>query len=109
MVFGGWYTEIRVIHIIPMIMSNPFHKLSAAEVQKIAEEGSRIYDSIKSQYEPEHKGEFMAIDIESQEVFIADTNSEVVEKAKGKYPDKVFYVVKIGYSAAETLASIARV
>lgn len=90
-------------------MKNALHKLNAARVQKIAKEGGRLYGRIKSQYEPKHTGKFMAIDIESRDVFLGKTNSEAVEKAKAKYPDNVFYVVKIGYSATETLASMARV
>ena len=53
------------------------------------------------------KGKFLAIDIESSDVFLGDSNSEAVEVAKNKYPDHVFYVVRIGYSAAERLASMA--
>ena len=50
----------------------------------------------------------MAIDIESKDIFIGKTSSEAVELARKAHPKKVFYVVKIGFSAAETLASLAR-
>ena len=76
------------------------------DIHRIASEGRKIYDTVKEKYAAE-KGKFLAIDIESKDVFLGDSNSEVVETAKRKYPDHVFYVVRIGYSAAERLASMA--
>ncbi len=74
-------------------------------IQHVASEGNRIYEKIKSQHTKD-KGKFLAIDIESEDVFLSDSNSEAVLAAKNKYPDHVFYVVKIGYSAAERMASM---
>jgi len=80
--------------------------IKSADIQKIAEEGAKIYDKIKSNYEPVNNGKFLAIDIESNDVFLGNTSSEAVELARKAHPNKVFYVVKIGFSAAETLASL---
>jgi hypothetical protein len=77
-----------------------------ADIEKIAEEGQKIYDKIKIKYEPEHNGEFLAIEIESGQVYLGKTSAEAVEIARGKHKDKVFYVVKIGYLVAETLAAL---
>ena len=82
--------------------------IKKADIQKIAAAGAKIYETIKLQYEPAKNGKFLAIDIESKDAFIGNTSSEVVEKARKTHPNKVFYVVKIGFSAAETLASLAR-
>lgn len=81
--------------------------IKKADIQKIAEAGAKIYETIKSQYEPDQNGNFLTIDIDSKDTFIAKTSSEAVELARKAHPNKVFYVVKIGYSAAETLASLA--
>lgn len=81
--------------------------IKKADIQKIAEAGAKIYETIKLQYEAAQIGKFLAIDIESKDTFIANTSSEAVEKARKAHPNKVFYVVKIGFSAAETLASLA--
>ncbi|MEX1112522.1 MAG: hypothetical protein WEC84_03595 [Candidatus Andersenbacteria bacterium] len=78
------------------------------DVQKIAAEGARIYEQIKGRYESDHKGEFLAINIDTGEEFLGSTNSEAVEKAREKYPETIFYVVRIGYSATETLAAMTR-
>ena len=80
--------------------------LQSTDLQKIADEGSAIYASIKANYGPECLGKFLAIDIDSEDVFLADTSAEAVVKALKLHPGKVFYVVKIGFDAAVTLAHL---
>lgn len=89
------------------ITMNNDNLIKRADIQKIAEAGAKIYETIKSQYEPDKNGKFLAIDTDSKDVFIGNTSSEAVELARKVHPNKVFYVVKIGFSAAETLASLA--
>lgn len=74
------------------------------DIGKIANEGIKIYEKIKSNYDPEEKGKFLAIEIESENAFLGNSSAEALEKAKNAYPDKVFYVVRIGYDVAETIA-----
>lgn len=87
-------------------MKNNDELIKKSNIQKIAEEGERIYESVKSRYEPAQNGKFLAIDIESKNTYIGNTSSQAVESARKAYPNKVFYVVKIGFSAAETLATL---
>jgi hypothetical protein len=77
-----------------------------ADLQTIASEGSVIYQEIKDQYEPREIGKFLAIDIESKDVYLGTTSAEAVEQARESHPQKVFYVVKIGFEAAETMAHL---
>lgn len=88
-------------------MSNNDDLIKKADIQKIAEAGAKIYDEIKLQHEPDQNDKFLAIDIDSKDTFIGNTSSEAVELARKAHPNKVFYVVKIGSSAAETLARLA--
>lgn len=87
-------------------MSNNDELIKKANIQKIAQEGAKIYESIRLQYEPAQNGKFLAIDIESKDTYISNTSSEAVELARKAHLNKVFYVVKIGFSAAETLATL---
>lgn len=82
--------------------------IKQSNIQKIAEDGAKIYEQIKSRYEPQENGKFLAIDTDSKDVYLGDTSSAAVEKARKAHPKKVFYVVKIGFSAAETLANLVR-
>ena len=76
------------------------------DIEKIAKRGLEIYEEIKSQYGASHRGKFLAIDIESKDIFLGNTTSEAVERAKKEYPGKIFYVVKIGFSVSEMLGSL---
>ena len=82
------------------------HDLKRTDIERVAEKGSAIYAKIKNQYEPEYAGKFLAIDIRSKTAFLGETSSDAVEAARKKYPGKIFYVVKIGYSAAEILSNL---
>lgn len=77
--------------------------IKKTDIQKIAEEGAKIYGKIKNQYEPENNGKFLAIDIDSEEIFLGNTSSEAVEAARNAHPNKIFYVVEIGFFAADIL------
>lgn len=81
--------------------------MKKANIQKIAQDGAKIYEKIKKEYEPEHIGDFLAIEIKDNKAYLGTSSSEAVEKARKDYPNTVFYVVKIGYSATETLARLA--
>jgi hypothetical protein len=80
--------------------------LKDADLEKIAKEGTLIYEKIRSEYEPNHIGEFLAIEIESGNAYRATSSAEAMVAARAAHPGKVFYVVKIGFDAAETMAHL---
>ena len=85
-------------------MTNNEDFIKQANIQKIAEEGAKIYEEIKIKYDPEHRGKFLAIDIDSKGAYLGITSAEALELARQQHPNKVFYVVKIGFDVAETMA-----
>lgn len=74
-------------------------------MHRIAIEGQKIYDEIKSKYEPQYNGKYLAIEADSKNVYLANSSVEAVQTAKKEHPDKVFYIVKIGFDYVETLAN----
>ncbi len=78
--------------------------IKKANLQEIVDAGEKVYEKIKSQYEPQHNGKFLAIEPESKKVYFGEESADAVAKAKKDFPDKVFYLVKIGYGYTETLA-----
>ena len=78
--------------------------IKKADIQHIAEEGAKIYEQIKINYDPKEKGNFLAIDIESKQEYLGNTSAQALELAREKHPSNVFYVVKIGFDVAETMA-----
>jgi len=85
-------------------MNNNDELIKQADIQRIAEEGAKIYEQIKVDYDPKERGKFLAIEIEDQKVFLGNTSADALELARTNYPNKIFYVVKIGFDAAETMA-----
>lgn len=80
--------------------------IKKADIEKIVREGAKIYEQIKGKYEPKENGKFLAIDIDSKNAYFASTSAEALEKARKNHLNKVFYVVKIGFEAAETMAQM---
>jgi hypothetical protein len=78
--------------------------LKKNDIQKIAVAGKKIYEKIKTQYDPKDRGRFLAIEIESEDAYLGDTSALAVESARHAHPNKMFYVLKIGYDVAETMA-----
>jgi len=85
-------------------MNNNDELIKKANIQKIAEEGAKIYDQIKINYDPKERDKFLAIDIDSKKTYLGNTSAEALELARQNHPNKVFYVVKIGFDVAETMA-----
>jgi len=85
-------------------MDNNEELIKKADIQKIANDGAKIYAQIKINYDPKEKGKFLAIEIDSKNVYLGNTSAEALELARQNHPNKVFYVVKIGFDVAETMA-----
>jgi hypothetical protein len=80
--------------------------IKKVDIEKLADEGEKIYEEVKSKYEPQDVGKYLAIEVESKDVFLAENTADAVLAAKKVYPDKMFFVVKIGYSANEILSNM---
>jgi len=76
------------------------------DIEKLADEGERIYEEIKAKYEPQDIGKYLAIEVGSKDVYLAENTADAVLAAKKVHPDKMFFVVKIGYSANEILSNM---
>jgi hypothetical protein len=82
----------------------PSELIKNSDLSRIASQGALIYEEVKKRYEQNSVGKFLAIDIDTKEQYIAPTSAEAVISARTAHPGKVFYVVKIGFDAAETMA-----
>lgn len=85
---------------------NPEELIKNADLEKIAARGALIYQEVKNKYEEHSIGKFLAIDIDSKDKYLSSTSAEAVVEARKAHPNKVFYVVKIGFDAAETMAHL---
>lgn len=68
------------------------------ETAEIARKGQRIYqDKLKATLERDHKGEIVAIDVDTGDYFLGKTVLEAAERGHEKYPGKVFHAIRVGY------------
>ncbi len=68
---------------------------------EIVVRGQQFYDEqLKALLEPAQIGRFVAIEPDSERHFLGDTGIEALLAGREAMPDKLFYLVRIGYHAA---------
>ena len=75
-------------------------ELMNTDIRGIGEKGREIFKRISEELEGDYRGKFVAIEVDIGDYFIGDTVIDADEKAKEKYPGKVFYLGRIGYRTA---------
>ena len=74
--------------------------------KRLAEAGQKMYEQkLRRKLETQYTGKFVAIEVGSGDYFVGDTLHEALEKGRKKYPESVFYSVKVGFPAVYTFAS----
>lgn len=76
-------------------------KTGAEATDSLAESGQRLYDErLRGQLEPEHEGEFVAIEPETERYFLGPTGLAALRAGRQEFPDKLFYLLRVGHDAA---------
>lgn len=84
------------------IMVQP-NKVNAKRLAQIAE---RLYEEkLRNKLEPGHHGEIVVIDAESGDYFLGENLHEANERARKKYPNNIFYAIKVGFPAVYSFSS----
>lgn len=77
---------------MPAIMNAQF-----SDPRAVANEGERIYlQKYKAEYEAQHQGKFVAIDVRSEQAFLGDTPEQALEQARKQAPSGLFHLMKVG-------------
>lgn len=80
--------------------------LAVKDPEVFARKAETIYDrKFRAVYERRYHGQIVAIDISSEEAFVGKTELAALNKARRKYPNHVFYFLRVGYKAALRVAS----
>lgn len=67
----------------------------------LSESGQRLYDErLRALLEPEHTGEFVAIEPETEQYFLGDTGLAALRAGRSELPGKLFYLLRVGSDAA---------
>ena len=68
---------------------------------------NQLYESqLREKIESNHKGEIVAIEVDSGDFFLGRNEIEAYEKGIKKYPDKTFVYKRVGYKATHFVGSI---
>lgn len=86
-------------------MDEPLTSLPTIYPAEIAHKGEEVYRKISGKLEKKNLGSFIAIEVESGKYFIGQTQVEAIEKAKKSFPNKIFYLIKVGFPAAMNFSS----
>ena len=74
-------------------------KLTLPSTEELARRGAQKYEELKQTLEPAHDGHYVAIEVESGKYFLGDTAEKAIEAAKYAFPDKLFFITRIGGAA----------
>lgn len=67
----------------------------------LLERGMKLYEErLKSDLEPEHNGEMLAVEVESGDYFLGKSEIEAYDEAVAKHPGKEFAFLRVGAKAA---------
>lgn len=58
------------------------------------------YNEIRGDLEAEHWGDFVMIEVDSGDYFLGSTSREALERARQAYPDKAYFLFRVGHRAA---------
>src|SRR6266446_303189 len=71
---------------------------------RVSEAGKRVYEErLKAVLEPDHIGEFVAIEPESGRYFLGGSGLEETIKAREEMPESFFFLARVGYPAASKI------
>ncbi len=77
------------------------------DINTISIKGEDIYSKkYKKKLEKTAKGKIAAIEVESGDIFIGDSAMQAAMFAREKYPEKIFYFIRIGYPALHSIKGV---
>ncbi len=73
-------------------------------MSELAEKSKAFYErKLKNLLEPAEKGKFVAIEPDTESYFIDKDGTKALLKARDVFPDKLFFLMRIGYEAADSI------
>ena len=74
--------------------------------EAFARKAEAIYDlKYRVEFESKYHGLIVAIDVKSGDAFVGKTELDAIGKARKKHPDRLFFFLRVGYKAAQRIAS----
>jgi len=72
--------------------------------EEFVRRGKDYYDRfLRDKLEPEHKGKFLALDIETGDYEMDADEMAAIDRARARMADKIFYILRVGYRTADRI------
>lgn len=83
------------------------HGEARSRAEEVARRGREIYErDIRSEgFDREHHGEFLVVDVTTGEYELDPDEAEAFDRAEGKNPGGLFYLMRVGYRAAHRIGA----
>ena len=78
------------------------------QAKSVIQQARQIYEQHRAALEAEHSGQFVAIEPQSGEDFIAGTFDDAVRAARATHPSRVSHTIRIGHEAAFHIGLMGR-
>ena len=79
-------------------------KDNTATLTTLVEDGLAFYESqLKAELEPEHRGEFVAIEPSTARYFLGQTATDALVAARNAMPKCQFFLTRVGKSSAHKI------
>ncbi len=73
-------------------------------MSELAEKSKAFYErELKDLLEPTEKGKFVAIEPDTESYFMDKDGTKALLRAREAFPDKLFFLMRIGYDAADSI------
>lgn len=80
------------------------NKENDTKLSELTRLGIKFYkEKLKPILEPEHNGEFVAIEPYSEKYFLDEDSTQVAVKALSEMPEKEFFFTRVGYKYAHKI------
>jgi hypothetical protein len=66
----------------------------------IANAGEEIYKKLRADLEASHRGEFVAIGIDTKKFYLGANPEEALQTARAAEPNGVFHLIRVGFPGA---------
>lgn len=76
-------------------------------LEEFSKKSQEYYSQIKAELEAKYKGKYMALDFELKKYWLGETATDALSKAKADYPEKLFYLLQIGFPTTFSIEFIA--
>jgi len=86
------------------------HNVTERDVTReaVIRQGRQIYEEkLRAELEPDHTGRFVAVELNTGEYFLGDTDAEALYTAHAELPKSRFYLKLIGYDYTHRIGSYA--